>query len=119
MSVALVPCPLCGRAPDRFKVGPNVLREVIACPRGCKPHWNSVVIHIRSDQVAGNGWKDLGDAWNTIEVYHDEQGTRRVRFDPRPQGAPEEWGVFLPWSPATADERMNRHAAQRATGSAS
>ncbi|WP_157443333.1 hypothetical protein [Curvibacter lanceolatus] len=94
----LKPCPICGQQPERFTVGKDSI-EVIACHKGCKPNWNSIVIGIRSVDVAGHGWSDLADCWNTIELYQDEAGIRRVRFDSYAPGhGPQKIaGPFSPW----------------------
>jgi hypothetical protein len=101
----LLPCPLCKTQPERFFVGGQRI-EVIACVKGCRPNWNSFVVHIRSVDIEDE-WGDLGAAWNTIEVYHDETGMRRVRFDRYPKGyvKPEPDGPHLKWSPAISARR--------------
>lgn len=85
MTTPLKSCPLCGLPPHRFPVsGWHLLPgqdEVIACQKGCKPNWNSAPVHIKSSQIVGSGWPDLADAWNTIEVYGEESGLKRIRFD--------------------------------------
>ncbi len=73
--IALVPCPVCGHAPDRFIVGKARI-EVIACPNGCQSHRLAQVVHITSEQVKGRGWDDLGDAWNTIRLERDDDSPR-------------------------------------------
>ncbi len=108
---ALKPCPFCQRAPTRFFVGRGV--EVIACPIGCQADWNTVVTHITSVMIEGQGWGDLGDAWNTIEVYQRD-GRTCVRFDQRPPGSPvvEYVGKFLEWSPAISRSHARERAAE-------
>ena len=94
-----IPCPFCGTTPERFLVrnGIHSVTEVIACKKGCKPNWNSVVLHIKSDWVYG--WKDLAEAWNTMEVY-EENGLKKVRFDAyHPNVRPLQIdGPFCEWS---------------------
>lgn len=98
------PCPICGCNPSRFFSGGIRKIEVIACVKGCKPNWNSVVVHLTSDDIAELGWNDLADAWDTIELYVDENGVKKVRFDAYPQGLePLELiavGPYLKWPPA-------------------
>jgi hypothetical protein len=118
MTTPLKPCPLCGLPPHRFPVSGWTMRpgqdEVIACQKGCKPNWNSVLVHIRSCDIRGGGWPDLADAWNTVEVYEDERGLRRVRFQVY---TPTMWqivqahenhsGPFCEWSPMISELRLS------------
>jgi hypothetical protein len=116
-SVALKPCPICGDPPDRFTVSERRI-DVIACRRGCKPNWNHFIVHITSDQVEPLAWGDLGEAWNTIQLYTDEEGVRRISFDRFPgQEAPFEiWGPYFAWSPAISQRRVaERRAATNPT----
>ena len=117
MTVTLRPCPVCGMPPRRFPVrggwNPDTSDEVIACQKGCKPHWNSAVVHIRTGDIFGSGWRDLADAWNTISIAEDSQGVRRVSFDRYP---PDVWqvvqasstpdGPFMPWSREVSERRQ-------------
>lgn len=107
----LVPCPICGRSPDRFFVGQERI-EVIACQNGCKPNVFAFVVHITSRQVDGLGWDDLGDVWNTIRVVHDDAGNRGVRFDPYPPGKhpTEPEGQFMDWTPTISRQRIKERA---------
>lgn len=114
MTNALKPCPICGIEPDRFIVSDRRI-EVIACRKGCKPHMFAFVVHITSEQIKGLGWTDLGDAWNTIHLWHDADGKRRVSFNAYPAGkepvVPE--GPFMKWSPAISAQKA---AEAKATG---
>ena len=115
---ALKPCPVCGRAPDRFFVSQSHI-EVIACPRGCKTHPLGFVIHITSRQVSG--WSDLGDAWNTMEAAPRDDGMGlHVSFasvPPHIAAQLEPSGSFHPWSPAISARRIAERAAiAKATG---
>jgi hypothetical protein len=76
----LVPCPLCGRPPNRFEAGEARIK-VIACVRGCKPSWNKPVVHIRDCDLEIFGSPDIHLAWNTIRCGIDEAGNTEVWFD--------------------------------------
>lgn len=78
-------CPICDCEPLRFSLDGIRKLEIIACQNGCRPNWNSVVVHLTSDDIAGLGWPDLADAWNTIELYVDEDGVKKVSFDKYPK----------------------------------
>lgn len=111
--VKLKPCPICGSPPDRFTVSECRI-DVIACPRGCKPNWNHFVVHITSELVEPNVWGDLGEAWNTIQLYTDERGVRRIRFDRYPGYGPtfEIWGRYVAWSPEISKRMAKERQAE-------
>jgi hypothetical protein len=118
--IKLVPCPVCGKAPNRFFVGRQNI-EVIACPKGCQPHIFSFVVHITSELVRGCGWTDLGDAWNTIRLEQGDDGNKRFVFDRYAPGcAPiEADGPHIKWSPAISTQMAAERAAiAKAAGSA-
>ena len=75
----LAPCPVCGRAPDRFFVGQQRI-DVIACPKGCKSHVFAFVVHITSEQVKEYGWNDLSDVWNTIRLETGDDGLSLIHI---------------------------------------
>jgi hypothetical protein len=113
--VVLKPCPICGNPPDRFTAGERRI-DVIACRRGCKPNWNHFIVHITSDQVEPLVWDDLGEAWNTIRLYTDESGVRRICFDRfKPHSIPFEIvGPYVAWSPDISQRRVaERRAATK------
>lgn len=86
MNPQLKPCPCCGSKPERFKVRikASEMSDVIYCPKGCIPSWNSVVVHLRAVDVPG--WDDVADAWNTITLVKGEDGRDRICFDRFPPG---------------------------------
>ena len=103
----LKPCPCCGSEPKRFTISANPKSfDVIHCPKGCKPHWNSFPVHLRS--IDAPEWKDVADAWNTIKAEKDEDGILRVSFDRYPpdyvEFKPE--GAWNPWSPEISKQKI-------------
>lgn len=113
-TLELKPCPVCKGAPARFSVyvSPGKRSDVIHCPRGCKPNWNSFVVHLRAVDVPD--WDDVADAWNTMTTRIDEQGLMRVSFEAYPPHkrsiVPE--GPFNHWPRATS--RINATRTQEA-----
>lgn len=103
----LKPCPICGQGPEVFFVGSgNNTSEVIACRRGCKPNWNSVVIHVSSSMADITQWHHLGAAWNSLELYTDEQGVLKARINCNPNGFFPE-GQYCEWSLKISEELLD------------
>lgn len=99
MSAELLPCPACGKKPDRFSVGGRNI-DVISCQQGCLTHPMGIVIHITSDWAPD--WPDIADAWNTMEVTPREDGCGlHVRFDASPPIIPAKSQSPLDPSPAS------------------
>ena len=109
----LLPCPVCHGQVSRFSVWVSAAEkaDVIHCPRGCKPRWNSVVVHLRSVDVPE--WDDVGDAWNTMQATPDGAGGLSISFDYYPAHkkpiTPD--GPFNYWPRRTALIQSNRSPA--------